>query len=40
MAAIRFAALAEAFNRQPVGYEPPEALISDYFGINVFDKKK
>jgi glutamine synthetase len=40
MAAIRFTALSEAFNRQPKPYETPKALISDYFGINVFDKKK
>jgi glutamine synthetase len=40
MAAIRFTALATACNRQPSSYESPKMLISDYFGINVFDKKK
>jgi glutamine synthetase len=40
MAAIRFTALAIACNRPPNAYEPPKTLISDYFGINVFDKKK
>jgi glutamine synthetase len=40
MAAIRFKALEHAYNRQPKAYDPPKALISDYFGINVFDKRK
>jgi glutamine synthetase len=40
MAAIRFKALENAYNRQTKFYEPPTKLISDYFGINVFDKKK
>jgi glutamine synthetase len=40
MAAIRFKALEYAYNRQAKMYEPPANLISDYFGINVFDKKK
>jgi len=40
MAAIRFTALAEAYSRQPKNYETPKELISSYFGINVFDKKK
>ena len=40
MAAIRFKALEHAYNRHPNSYEPPKALISEYFGINVFDKKK
>lgn len=40
MAAIRFTALSEAYNRKPVPYETPKELISDYFGIHVFDKKK
>ncbi len=40
MAEIRFSALSEAFGRQAVPYETPKGLISDYFGINVFDKRK
>jgi glutamine synthetase len=40
MAIIRFTALSEASGRQAIPYERPKALISDYFGINVFDKKK
>jgi glutamine synthetase len=40
MAIIRFKALEEALNRTPIKYEAPSALISDYFGMNVFDKKK
>jgi glutamine synthetase len=40
MAAIRFTALSEAFGRQPIQYEKPDAPISEYFGMNVFDKKK
>jgi glutamine synthetase len=40
MAAIRFTALSEAFGRQAVPYESPKIPISEYFGKNVFDKKK
>jgi len=40
MAIIRFKALEESLNRKPVKYEAPSTLISDYFGMNVFDKKK
>jgi len=40
MAAIRFTALANAYTRQLSTYNPPKELISDYFGSNVFDKKK
>lgn len=40
MATIRFKALEEAYNRAPVKYEAPSALISDYFGCKVFDRKK
>ena len=40
MAIIRFKALEEALNRVPVKVKSPANLISEYFGINVFDKKK
>ena len=40
MAVIRFKALEEALNRKPVKFEAPSTMISDYFGVNVFDKKK
>src|SRR3989304_6615774 len=40
MAAIRFTALANAYSRQKNTYTPPRELISEYFGVNVFDKKK
>lgn len=40
MAAIRFTALEHAYNRQQINYEKPKAPVSDYFGINVFDKPK
>jgi glutamine synthetase len=40
MAAIRFTALSNAFNRQAIPYESPKELISTYYGVNVFDKVK
>ncbi|MBN1417079.1 MAG: glutamine synthetase III [Bacteroidales bacterium] len=40
MAILRFRALEESMHRVPVKYEAPSNLISDYFGMNVFDKKK
>lgn len=40
MAQIRFFALKEAQNRIPEKLEYPEKKTSDYFGINVFDKRK
>lgn len=40
MAAIRFKALDEACNRSPKTYEPPNNLISEYFGMKVFDQVK
>jgi glutamine synthetase len=40
MAIIRFKALEESLNRKPVKYDAPSTLISDYFGMNVFNKKK
>lgn len=40
MAHIRFFALKEAMNRQPVNIEYPEKKTSDYFSASVFDNKK
>jgi glutamine synthetase len=40
MAIIRFKALEESLHRSPVIYEAPSNLVSEYFGQNVFDKKK
>ncbi|MGC9343064.1 MAG: glutamine synthetase III, partial [Bacteroidales bacterium] len=40
MAAVRFEALKEAFNREPRIVEAPSTKISDYYGINVFDYQK
>jgi glutamine synthetase len=40
MAAIRFTALSEAFCRQAIPFPTPKMPISEYFGVNVFDKKK
>lgn len=40
MAQIRFFALQEAQSRKHVHIEYPTKKTSDYFGINVFDKKK
>jgi glutamine synthetase len=40
MAELRFSALREVFNREPVAFTPPSKLISDYFGENVFDLPK
>jgi glutamine synthetase len=40
MAQIRFFALKEAQNRTPKAIEYPEKKTSDYFAINVFDKRK
>jgi len=40
MATIRFKALEQAYNRQSKTFNSPKPLISDYFGVNVFDKKK
>ncbi len=38
MATLRFKALESAQNRVPVKITPPEGKISDYYGLNVFDK--
>jgi len=40
MATLRFKALEDALNRQPVKITAPGEKISDYFGINVFDRVK
>jgi glutamine synthetase len=40
MALIRFNALNEVLSRKPVNVDAPAGMTSDYFGINVFDKKK
>ncbi|HQG77225.1 MAG TPA: glutamine synthetase III [Bacteroidales bacterium] len=40
MAELRFSALREVFNREPVTVRTPEKNVSKYFGINVFDLHK
>ncbi len=40
MATLRFKALENALNRKPVEVTPPGEKVSDYFGINVFDRAK
>jgi glutamine synthetase len=40
MAELRFSALREVFNREPLKVETPSKNISDYFGVNVFDLHK
>jgi len=40
MANLRFQALQEVLRRQPVEINYPSNKISDYFGIDVFDKQK
>ena len=40
MAELRFSALREVFNREPVVVKLPSPVISDYFGENVFDLPK
>ena len=40
MASLRFSALREVFNREPVYVEKPSKIISEYFGENVFDLPK
>jgi glutamine synthetase len=40
MASLRFQALQEVLRRKPVEIDYPSNKISDYFGINVFDKQK
>ena len=40
MSTIRFKALESVLNRIPREVEPPSAKVSDYFGMNVFDRHK
>lgn len=40
MATLRFQALTEALNREPVYVEAPMDKTSDYFGVHVFDRVK
>jgi glutamine synthetase len=40
MAELRFSALREVFNREPVEVTTPSKIVSDYFGENVFDLPK
>lgn len=40
MAHIRFRALEVAQNRKALQVEKPEQKVSEYFGVNVFDKRK
>ncbi len=40
MAELRFSALREAFNREPVKFEASSKMISKYFGEDVFDLHK
>ncbi len=40
MAELRFSALRELFNREPVVNKTPDKNVSKYFGINVFDLHK
>ncbi|MBN1158935.1 MAG: glutamine synthetase III [Bacteroidales bacterium] len=40
MATIRFKALNDAYKRIPKSYEPPANMISEYFGMKVFDRIK
>ena len=40
MALLRFNALKEVFNREPLAIETPSSNVSKYFGVNVFDFHK
>ena len=40
MSILRFRALTSSVNRTPLTIIPPSGKISDYFGMNVFDKEK
>ncbi len=40
MAELRFSALREVFNREPVEVTTPSKIVSEYFGENVFDLPK
>jgi glutamine synthetase len=37
MAELRFSALKEVFHREPVEVETPSKVVSEYYGVNVFD---
>jgi glutamine synthetase len=37
---LRFTALEKSSNRAPVPVNPPSSKVSDYYGVNVFDKEK
>ena len=40
MAELRFSALKEVFNREPIEVETPSKIVSEYYGVNVFDLPK
>ena len=40
MPSLRFNALNEVFSRSVIDVKSPSSKISDFFGVNVFDKKK
>jgi glutamine synthetase len=40
MAELRFSALREVFNREPVEVITPSKVVSEYYGENVFDLPK
>jgi glutamine synthetase len=40
MAELRFSALREVFNREPVAVSTPSKVVSEYYGENVFDLPK
>jgi glutamine synthetase len=40
MAELRFSALKEVFHREPVEVETPSKVVSEYYGVNVFDLSK
>ena len=40
MAELRFSALREVFNREPVAVSTPSKIVSEYYGENVFDLPK
>ncbi len=40
MAELRFSALREVFNREPVEFVKPSKFVSEYYGENVFDLPK
>jgi len=39
MSSIRFRALETSLNRQPVKVTPPSSKVSDYYGVNVFNRE-